>query len=66
MVNARGEQTASGFAEVRTRFDEVGTRLDDMATGFAEARARLDQTAAGQERIVGLLDTLIDNQPEDE
>lgn len=30
--------------------------------GFAEMRARFDQTAAGQQRIVDLLDTLIAGQ----
>lgn len=41
VINALGEQTAAGFA--------------DMRAGFAEMRAKLDQTAAGMAQIVDLL-----------
>ncbi|MGI8815289.1 MAG: hypothetical protein ACR2G2_08415 [Pseudonocardia sp.] len=49
VINALGEQTAG-------RFDQLQS---EMRTGFAEMRGKLDQTAAGQELIVGLLNTLI-------
>lgn len=49
-VNALGVQTAG-------RFDRLEHKVD---TGFAEVRGRLDQAAAGHQRIVDLLTTLID------
>ncbi len=43
---------------------EQGQAIGDLQVkvnqGFAEMRGKLDQTAAGQELIVGLLNTLID------
>ncbi len=43
---------------------EQGQVIGDLQVkvnqGFAEMRGKLDQTAAGQELIVGLLNTLID------
>jgi hypothetical protein len=47
-INALGVQTAAGFEETRK--------------GFAEMRGKLDQTAAGQELIVNLLNTIIAGQ----
>jgi hypothetical protein len=38
----------------------IGNLETEMSRGFAEMRGRLDQTAAGQEVIVGLLNTLIE------
>jgi predicted nucleic acid-binding Zn-ribbon protein len=51
-INALGQQTAAGFAEMRA--------------GFAEMRAKLDQTAAGQQHIAELLTTLIAEQGDDQ
>jgi hypothetical protein len=51
-INALGEQTAA-------RFDRLEGKVD---AGFAEIRGRLDATAAGQQQIVNLLDTLIAKQ----
>lgn len=48
-INALGEQTAG-------RFDRVEGKVD---AGFTEMRGKLDATAAGQQQIVGLLNTLI-------
>jgi hypothetical protein len=45
----------AGFAQVDRRFAEVGR-------GFTEMRGVLDATAAGQQQIVGLLNTLIGRQ----
>jgi hypothetical protein len=50
----------AGFAQVDRKFAEVDR-------GFAEMRGLLDASAAGQQQIVGLLNTLIsqkdDQQP---
>lgn len=43
-------------------FRQVGNQFQQVDRGFAEMRVRLDATAAGQEQIVGLLNTLIDQQ----
>lgn len=51
-INALGEQTAA-------RFDRLEGKVD---AGFAEIRGTLDATAAGQQQIVNLLDTLIAKQ----
>jgi outer membrane murein-binding lipoprotein Lpp len=72
-INALSEQTAarftrldqdvrSGFAEVHNRFAEVHNRFAGVDNGFAEMRGKLDQAAAGQQQIVELLNTLIDQQ----
>jgi hypothetical protein len=61
-INALGVQTAA-------RFDRLEQKVDNgfavMHTGFAEIRGKVDQTAAGQQQIVDLLNTLID-RPEDQ
>jgi hypothetical protein len=51
-INALGEQTSAGFAEMRS--------------GFAEMRGKLDQTAAGQHHIADLLTRIIDQQDGDQ
>ena len=77
VINALGEQTAARFTRVEQQIDNVRTefrqQIDDVRTemrsgfaevhsGFAEVRGRLDQAAAGQDQIVGLLNTLIDQE----
>lgn len=77
VINALGEQTAARFTRVERQIDNVRTefrqQIDDVRTemrsgfaevhsGFAEVRGRLDQAAAGQDQIVGLLNTLIDHE----
>ena len=65
VINALGLQTAARFDALDKRVDGVAKRVDGLEhatlSGFAEMRARLDQTAAGQEHIVDLLNTLIAN-----
>lgn len=55
-INALSVQTAG-------RFDHLDRRVDgleqEMRSGFAEMRAKFDQSAAGQQRIVELLDKII-------
>lgn len=70
VISALGEQTAARFTRLEQQIDRVRTELeeqiDDVRTemhgGFAEMRGRLDQAAAGQEQIVGLLNTMIDQE----
>ena len=58
--------TASSFNALRT--DLVGLREDvsglrnDLGRGFAEMRGKLDATAMGQQRIVDLIESVIDQQ----
>jgi hypothetical protein len=59
-INALGVQTAARFDRVDQRFDWLEA---EMRTGFAEMRGRLDGTAAGQEQIVELLNTLLRDDP---
>ena len=44
------------LTDLRSRVDDG---LADMRNGFTEMRGKLDAAAAGQEQIVGLLNTLI-------
>jgi hypothetical protein len=57
------------LTDLRTRVDDgfavMENRLTDMQSGFIEMRGRLDAAAAGQQQIVSLLNTLID-QDEDQ
>ena len=53
-INALGVQTAA-------RFDRLE---QETRNGFTEMRGRLDAAAAGQQQIVALLNTLIDQQGE--
>lgn len=48
-INALGEQTAARFARLEQKVDN----------GFTDIRGKLDQTAAGQQQIAELLNTLI-------
>jgi predicted nucleic acid-binding Zn-ribbon protein len=52
------------ITDLRTDLTDLRGHVDG---GFAEMRGRLDGAAAGQERIVGLLNTLIEqrNDPRD-
>ena len=42
------------------RFKQVDRGFEQVDRGFAEMRGRLDATAAGQQRIVELIESLID------
>jgi hypothetical protein len=45
------------LTDLRSRVDDG---LAEMRNGFTEMRGKLDAAAAGQQQIVGLLNTLID------
>jgi hypothetical protein len=73
VINALGEQTAARFTgveqqidglrtEMRSGFAEVHSRFAEVDNGFAEMRGKLDQAAAGQQQIVELLNTLVDQE----
>jgi hypothetical protein len=56
----------NGFTEIRSemrsRFAEVYGKFAEVDNGFIEIRGKLDAAAAGQQQIVTLLNTLIDQQ----
>jgi hypothetical protein len=60
------QATTAGFNAMRQDLTDLRQDMTDLRqhvdTGFAEVRGRLDATAAGQERIVELLDTLISRE----
>jgi hypothetical protein len=58
-INALGEQTASRFDRLEEKIDNRFTKIDN---GFAEMRGKFDATAAGQQQIANLLNTLIAQQ----
>lgn len=47
---------------VDQRFEQVDRGFEQVGGGFAEMRGKLDATATGQQRIVELLESLIDQQ----
>ena len=47
-------------SHVDRRFKQVDRGFEQVDRGFAEMRGRLDATAAGQRRIVELIESLID------
>lgn len=57
---------SSGFNAMREDLTGLRTRVDHLERkfdrGFLEMRGRLDATAAGQQQIVDLLTTLIDQR----
>ncbi len=48
------------FTDLGRRFDQ---RFEAVDRGFMELRGKLDAAAAGQQQIVGLLQTIIDDSP---
>jgi hypothetical protein len=62
------QASTSSFNAMREDFTdlrkEMNSRFAEVDKGFAEIRGRLDAAAAGQQQIVGLLNTLIDQQDE--
>lgn len=54
------------FVDLREEFtdlrEDFGDLRDDVGRGFLEMRGRLDATAAGQQRIVELIESLIDQR----
>jgi hypothetical protein len=67
-INALGEQTRERFDAMDRRFDALERKVDDgfrkVDDGFTEMRGKFDATAAGLDRITGLLTTLIGQQDE--
>lgn len=59
VLNAMRDDLTDLRTEMRSKFDQVDQ-------GFLEVRGKLDQTAAGQERIVALLNTIIERDNGDE
>jgi hypothetical protein len=53
--------TTASFNAMREDFSDLSTRFE---SGFAEMRGKLDSAAAGQQQIVGMLNTLIERQGE--
>jgi uncharacterized protein YceH (UPF0502 family) len=57
------EQNARVLNAMREDLTDLRSRVDDglaeMHSGFTEMRGKLDAAAAGQQQIVGLLNTLI-------
>lgn len=60
------QATTSSFNAMRDDLTDLRVDLTDLRTkvgnGFIEMRGKLDATAAGQQQIVGLLNTLITQQ----
>jgi hypothetical protein len=72
-VNALGEQTRERFDAVDRRFEALERKVDDgfrrideefrkVDNGFIEMRGKFDMTAAGQQQIVTMLNTIIEQQ----
>ena len=65
-VNERFAQVNERFAQVDRRFEQMDRRFaqltDDVDRGFIEMRGKFDAAAAGQQQIVGLLETLIEDR----
>lgn len=61
-----GQATAGNLIALREDFVDLRQDFsdfqDDVGRGFAEMRGRLDATAAGQQRIFDLIESLIDQE----
>lgn len=58
--NALREDVTDLGRRMDQRFEVVDQRFEAVDRGFMEMRGKLDAAAAGQQQIVGLLQTLID------
>jgi hypothetical protein len=56
------QATTASFNALREDMTDLRGHVD---TGFIEMRGKLDATATGQQQIVDLLTTLIDDRPQD-
>lgn len=60
------QATTSGFNAMREDLTDLRTKVDtgfaQVDTAFTEMRGKFDATAAGQQRIVDLLTTMINQQ----
>lgn len=57
------QATTGSFNALR---EDLADLRSETRTGFAEMRGKFDHAAAGQERIVALLTTLLDQEEHDE
>ena len=48
--------------EMNRRFEQVDRNFEQVDRGFIEMRGKFDATAAGQQRIIELIESLIDQQ----
>lgn len=64
------QATTSSFNAMREDLADLRKHVDDgfakVERGFTDMRGKFDATAAGQEQIVGLLNTLIGHQGDDQ
>ncbi|MEZ0362635.1 hypothetical protein ACAG26_02870 [Mycobacterium sp. pUA109] len=60
--NALRQDLNDGFRRVGEGFARIDEKFALVDSGFAEMRAKFDMTAAGQQRIVELIQTVIDAQ----
>jgi hypothetical protein len=62
-IRGSREQNTRVLNAMREDLTDLRSRVDDglneMRNGFTEVRGKLDAAAAGQQQIVGLLNTLI-------
>jgi hypothetical protein len=56
------EQMNNGFAEIHGRLDAADRGFAEVNRSFAQVRGVLDGQAAGQQRIVEMLNVLIDRE----
>ncbi|HET9874262.1 MAG TPA: hypothetical protein VFQ37_00645 [Mycobacterium sp.] len=61
-ADARFDRIDGRFDNMDSRFDNVDSRFSQVDNGFIEIRGKLDATAAGQHRIVELLERLTPDQ----
>jgi hypothetical protein len=61
-LNHLRSRVEDGFARVDGEFARVAGEFARVDDGFVEMRGKLDAAAAGQQQIVGLLNTLIAQQ----
>lgn len=50
------------FEQVDRNFEQVDRNFEQVDRGFIEMRGKFDATAAGQQRIIELIESLIDQQ----
>lgn len=61
-VDERFDRVDERFEMIAEKFEIVEQKFSLVDNGFAEMRAKFDMTAAGQQRIVDLIQVVIDAQ----
>lgn len=61
-IDARFTRIDERFTSIDKRFTSIDEQFAQVGNGFAEMRAKFDMTAAGQQRIVELIQIVIDAQ----